>query len=229
MSMHSARRLLLAAAFLLAAAPGLHAQHPADSLLWARYRHVSVSEALDSAGLVARLRELPEPPTGKRALVHVKFSASGQVDSVAVRTGDRVAPEHLPALEAAIRASARTQPADTLLRWTSLALRTGKRVSLSGPEEQKPVLLNARAVERAVSVFARRNSALLADGPKGVMVKFVVTRDGRTEDARVELSSGVAAVDAAALDVAGTMRFDPAKIEGEPVPVLVQMPIAFFR
>lgn len=225
MSMHPARRLFLAAAVLLAAAPGLNAQQPTDSL--PRSRHIAISEAVDSAGLAARLRELPELPTLKRAVVEVGFSASGEVDSVTVRSRDRVAPEHLPALEEAIRASLRTQPADTLRRWTLFALRTGRRVSLSEPETNKPMLANAQAVQRAVSEFERRNRDLLGDRSRTVMVRFVVGRDGRTEPASVDGSSGVQAVDAAALKVAGIMRFDTAKIEGEPVPVLVQLPITF--
>lgn len=227
--MHPARRLLLAAAFLLAAAPGLRAQQPADSPPWARYRHIAISEALDSAGLAARLRELPELPTRKRAVAEVSFSASGRVDSVTVRPRDRVTPELLPALEEAIRASLRAQPADTLVRRTTLALRTGRRVSLSEPERSKPMLTNAQAVQRAVSEFERRNRDLLGDGARTVMVRFVVGRDGRTEAASVDGSSGVEAVDAAALKIAGIMRFETAKIEGEPVPVLVQLPISFSR
>jgi TonB family protein len=221
------RNCLLLLAGTLAAAPRLHAQAPADSK--PRSRSIAISQAVDSAGLVARLRELPEPPTAKRAVVNISFSASGEVDSVTVRSKSRVAPELLPALEEAVRASLRPQPADTLRRWSLLAVRTGKRVSLSRPEEQKPRLSNASQVGREVSGFARRNSSLLADGPKAVMVQFWVTTDGRTEAAKVDLSSGVAAVDAAALDIAGIMRFDPAEIEGEPVPVLVQLPITFFR
>lgn len=133
--MHSARRLLLLAAAMLLAVPRLHAQDPADSPPRARYRHIAISEALDSAGLAARLRELPELPTRD----------------------------------------------------------------------------------------------LLGDGARTVMVRFVVGRDGRTGAASVDESSGVEAVDAKALDVAGIMRFDTAKIEGEPVPVLIQLPITFFR
>ncbi|MEW5928481.1 MAG: energy transducer TonB [Gemmatimonadota bacterium] len=227
MSMHPARRLLLLAAGMLLAVPRLHAQAPADSL--PRSRHIAISEALDSAGLAARLRELPELPTRKRAVVEVGFAASGQVDSVTVRSKDRVAPEHLPALEEAIRASLRTQPTDTLRRWTWLALRTGRRVSLSEPETNKPMLANARAVQRVVSEFERRNRDLLGDGPRTVMVRFVVGRDGRPEAASVDGSSGMEAVDAAALKVAATMRFETAKVEGEPVPVLVQLPISFSR
>ena len=225
--MRPVRRLLLAAAVLLAAAPGLHAQHPADSPPRARFRVLAISEALDSAGLAARLRELPELPTRKRVVVHVSFSASGQVDSVPVRTRDRVTPELLPALEEAIRASLRPQPTDTLARLTTMALRTGRRVSLSEPDAQKPRLLNASEAGRAVSGFARRNSSLFADGPKTAWVKFVVGRDGRTEAAELVESSGVEAVDAKALDVAGIMRFEAAKIEGDPVPVLVQLPVSF--
>jgi TonB family protein len=221
------RGCLLLLAGILAAAPRLHAQAPADSM--PRSRHIAVSEAVDSAGLAARLQALPELPTRRRAVVGVAFTPSGQVDSVVVRTADRVSPELLPLVEEAIRASVRAQPRDTLVRRTTLALRTGRRVSLSEPETSKPMLRNAPAVGKATGDFSRRNRGLFADGPKAAMVTLVVRADGRPEGVRLAESSGVDAVDAEALRIAQMFRFEPAVIEGEAVPVLLMVPVPFFR
>jgi|GEM_PF-2917776 len=207
---------------LLLSASGLSAQEQIAG-------YTVISEALDSAGLTARLRELPELPTRKRALVKISFAASGEADSVEVRTLDRVSPEMRPLLLEAVWANVRTLAPDTTRRSTLIALATGKRVSLSAPEARVPVLRNAAAITRIINAFARKNGEMFVDGSKTAMVQFVLSPEGRAEQIRLLRSTGTVAIDQEALRVAGLFRFLPALIEGEPVPVNVTLPIMFAR
>lgn len=58
-------------------------------------------------------------------------------------------------------------------------------------------------------------------------VWFLIDEEGQVLETRIQRSSGHEALDQAALRVAGSMRFSPARQRGEPVKVWVALPITF--
>ncbi len=94
------------------------------------------------------------------------------------------------------------------------------------PHDVEPRLLNRAEVVRAME---REYPSVLRDaGIQGtVHVFFFVDETGRVADRRIDRSSGVAGLDAAALAVAETFRFSPAQNKDKIVPVWVSLPIVF--
>jgi TonB family protein len=94
-----------------------------------------------------------------------------------------------------------------------------------GPQpDELPALLN-------VELPFRYPAALYARTVQGnVTLKLVIDRDGRVlgDSTRVDEASGFAALDSAALAGSRELRFVPAKLHGEPVPVAILFPV-FFR
>ncbi|HEV2149649.1 MAG TPA: energy transducer TonB [Longimicrobiaceae bacterium] len=190
-------------------------------------RPLGISEAVDSAGLVAKLGALPALPTGKRAVINVYFSNSGEPDSVGVMTESRVSPEVRPGLLEAVRSSLRMLPADTADRGIMLALTTGSRAVLTRPTESPPQVTNTSSINRLIDDFSRKHRAELSGETRTAMLKFLINTEGRAEQAEILRSSGLSAVDAEAVRIAGLFRFRPGMFEGHSVPVLVTMPITF--
>ncbi|MDT8369691.1 MAG: M56 family metallopeptidase [Longimicrobiales bacterium] len=94
------------------------------------------------------------------------------------------------------------------------------------PFETAPVLENRGEV--AGELERRYPSELRAAGIGGrSTVWFHIDETGRVMDAQVRATSGHEALDLAALEVAKTMRFRPAKNAGEAVAVWVAIPITF--
>ncbi|HKK93722.1 MAG TPA: TonB family protein [Longimicrobiales bacterium] len=87
-----------------------------------------------------------------------------------------------------------------------------------------PVLLNADEViaslERRVPPEAR---------PATATVRLRVTREGAADRACISQGSGHIEFDRAVLLVALMLRFRPARLEGEPRTVLVEVPISLSR
>lgn len=54
-----------------------------------------------------------------------------------------------------------------------------------------------------------------------------ITEQGRVEDAHVERSAGHPDLDQAALEAVRRWRFEPARRSGEPVAVVVVLPVEF--
>lgn len=94
------------------------------------------------------------------------------------------------------------------------------------PFTQAPSILNRQEV---VDAMSREYPPLLRDAGIGgtVTVWFFINEFGQVEDRRINQSSGHAALDDAALRVAGVYRFSPAKNRDTDVPVWVQFPITF--
>lgn len=59
------------------------------------------------------------------------------------------------------------------------------------------------------------------------LLKMRITEQGRVEDAQVERSAGHPDLDQAALEAVRRWRFEPARRSGEPVSVLVVLPVEF--
>jgi TonB family protein len=94
------------------------------------------------------------------------------------------------------------------------------------PYTLAPSILNREEVVRAM---LDAYPALLRDAGVGgtVRVYFFIDERGEVRDTRIDSSSGHAALDDAALAVAGTYRFSPARNRDRPVPVWVSFPITF--
>jgi TonB family protein len=89
-----------------------------------------------------------------------------------------------------------------------------------------PALINLQQVQQAL---ADGYPTVLRDSGIGgrVTVWFYIDEDGRVDYTRINESSGYAALDQAALDVAEVYRFSPARNREQRVPVWVSLPITF--
>lgn len=103
---------------------------------------------------------------------------------------------------------------------------TGVDPAESGVEMTAPRLSNRRSVRRAL--VSNYPPELRVRGVGGATtVHFRVEENGRVTYRVVAKSSGICALDVAALDVAKLMRFEPALRDGEPVVAWVELPIIF--
>jgi TonB family protein len=94
------------------------------------------------------------------------------------------------------------------------------------PYTVAPQLRNVSQVQQALD--QEYPGALRSAGVGGqVLVHFFIDEAGVVQYTQVAHSSGHAALDAAALRVAGVFRFSPAMNEAEPVPVWIALPITF--
>jgi TonB family protein len=100
------------------------------------------------------------------------------------------------------------------------------RFQALAPGMQSPTLRNQAEVEQALK---RYYPPLLRDAGIGgtVMVQVWIDETGAVRRHEVAKSSGHPALDAAAQSVAATMEFEPARANGQPKRVVVQIPITF--
>lgn len=94
------------------------------------------------------------------------------------------------------------------------------------PMTVRPEIKNRREVEEALE---REYPPLLRDAGIGgtTLVWFFIDGDGVVRDTQVRESSGHGALDEAALEVAGIIRFSPALNRDKRVPVWISLPITF--
>ncbi|HEU5210806.1 MAG TPA: M56 family metallopeptidase [Longimicrobiales bacterium] len=94
------------------------------------------------------------------------------------------------------------------------------------PFDERPELTNRADVARALE---ENYPPLLRDAGIGgeALIWFLIAEDGNVLQLRTEKSSGHDALDRAALNVAKQMKFAPARLDDEPVPVWVAIPIVF--
>jgi protein TonB len=94
------------------------------------------------------------------------------------------------------------------------------------PHTVKPELTNGEEVQRAL---VREYPPMLRDAQIGgtVVVWLFIDTEGVVENSKVQTASGYPMLDAAALNVANTMRFTPAYNRDQKVPVWVSIPITF--
>lgn len=94
------------------------------------------------------------------------------------------------------------------------------------PFTEPPSIVNR---EELVAAMMEEYPPLLRDAGIGgtVIVYFFIHENGDVGDVRIHESSGHEALDRAALNVAHLYRFEPARNQGERVPVWVQFPITF--
>jgi TonB family protein len=95
----------------------------------------------------------------------------------------------------------------------------------AGPRpDEMPVLLNTELPFRYPAVLYTRK----AQG--NVTLSLFIDRDGRVfgDSTRVDETSGFTALDSAAVQGARALRFVPAKLHGEAIPISILFPV-FFR
>jgi len=213
------RPIVLAAAALLAAAPlaarPLHAQTPSpaprDSATGEFLKRLA-ADARASAGAGARglVVFAAEPGAGRAEL---KLAHATVADSALA-----------PVLQRARAGLASLPAAQPLV----LHFRLDAAPDAIGPRRQ-PAIRNPVEVRARVLRFVSDHFAGTFEGRRGMRVdlQLVVAREGDVPYARVARSSGNAMVDAAALEIARTMRFDPAQAGGRPVDALVTFPLHF--
>lgn len=109
-----------------------------------------------------------------------------------------------------------------------LAAAPARAQAADGPDTQ-PEMLNARALTRIISraypaeVRGRR-------APATVSVHLKILADGTVDSTSVSIAASPDPLfNAAAAKVALQMRFKPATLGGEPVPVWVTVPVTFTR
>jgi TonB family protein len=100
------------------------------------------------------------------------------------------------------------------------------RVYEAGRTEMPPRLRNGAAVQAAM---VRLMPAPLRDaGWRGeVTVTFVVERDGRTSGVEVVRPSDTPEMDRATVELVGTMRFEPAQLNGHAVRARMVTPVSW--
>jgi TonB family protein len=194
--------------------------------------------------LETRIRRIARWPLDRRPPRAFALAAAALVlFAGAVRAGDALRPleyvaaevestvfeEALPvsgiALDALQRVPARplpvdTPPADTSRRPTLTAMPTFT------PMTERPELLNGQQVRRALA--EAYPPALRAAAVEGTsVVWFHISEQGRVLRTMLSRSSGVPALDEAALKVGSLMEFSPAKNRDRDVAVWVEIPLVF--
>jgi TonB family protein len=90
----------------------------------------------------------------------------------------------------------------------------------------RPQLVNREEVIEAARVLYPAD--MQAAGLGGIVsVGIRVGVDGKAGETTIYETSGSPALDSAAVQVARRMEFSPGMLDGEPVPVWVQMPVTF--
>ncbi|MBV9110461.1 MAG: TonB family protein [Gemmatimonadetes bacterium] len=202
----------------LLAAHALHAQAPApppvprDSASAAFLQRLA-ADARASAGAGARgLVVFAAEPGGGRA--ELRLAHATVADSTLASVLQRA--------RAGMSTLAAAQPVVLHFRLDAAAVQPHAPARL-------PVIANAAEVRAKVLRFVTDHWKGVFEGRRGLRVDLtmVVAQEGDVAYARIARSSGNAQVDAAALEIARTMRFTPAQADGHPVDAVVTFPLHF--
>lgn len=225
--------LILVVALLLGVPAALAAQvaEPAptrvDSL-------EDVSVLLDTGAVRRALLLLPENAERRRSTrtYVVSYDTAGAPRRVVLAAPDVAPDEERDAIIAALRAGMRPIPPRRPGPTVQLLVTTGAgaRVEVVRLEEQPvrvaDLLRLRRQLEREASDLVSADESLLGRTLR-VRIALRVRVSGEVEEAWVEVSSGDAAIDAAALRIAGVTRFTPAILDGDLVPARAVLPLTF--
>jgi TonB family protein len=107
-------------------------------------------------------------------------------------------------------------------RDTSLRVAQAFQAGASTPDEVPQMLNTELPFRYPAALYARKVQG-------NVTLRLHVDRDGqvRTDSTRIEESSGYAALDSAAVKGSQELRFVPAKLHGEAMPVTILFPVYF--
>ena len=191
-----------------------------------------LGDYMDTAALRPRLAALPALEAEKRMarVFRLEFDSVGR-PLRAIPAVPRAMPAHYrdavaPLVVAAVR---RVEP--RRYEWGRLILvETGPaaRVMEIYPPERAPRVTNtgalATALEKGAVALAKVDSTL--DGKSSAArVMMQIDEEGAISSARIERSSGIAAVDEMVLRTVRVTRFAPLLLDGEPAPAQVLLPI----
>jgi TonB family protein len=169
--------------------------------------------ALDAAAeqVVMQMRFSPALNRGEPVAVWISIPLSFRVDAAAAEQRERAPQEVTSAAEAPpVISQDRAMPEQPV----------------ATPFEVEPRLLNRAEVGRALP--SSYPTALRDAGMSGtVQVWILIDETGAVRRSRVNQSSGLPALDAAAEQVVMQMRFSPALNRGEPVAVWISIPLSF--
>lgn len=224
-------RIWMAALPLLAFGCASSGQHP--SLLGSRAPHGDqfcrvawapdplprVSAVVDSAGLVTALSREVDPMSGY-ALISLSADSAGTWTRIKVIESNLVpnVEEHLPAF---VGQNLRSADGRRQMR-LRIDLGGSRRFELGATQSCRSALRNAVEIQRLLEAAAADLSA------SGIVVLNVHTNEkGQAGEILVSRSSGVTALDAAAVRIAARMVFHPALNDGVPVAVWSEIPVVF--
>lgn len=109
-------------------------------------------------------------------------------------------------------------------------LATADRVTVVDPSVTPftvaPVLSNEQEVIDALDLHYPANLREMQIGGTVQMYAYVL-EDGTVSDVRIDESSGNQAIDDAAIQVSMVLEYTPATLDGQPVPVWINVPITF--
>ena len=193
-----------------------------------------MSAFLDSAALHAALARVPAPRARRRIerVFVVTFDSAGQPQPV-----KPAAPRAMPAgyrdtvgplLQAALRPIAPRRGG-----WPSLLLvQTGSTPAVADVQlpRRMPAVANMSALQRALYDASQELLAVddaLVGREFPLRIAMRVDEDGIATPTGIAVSSGVRAVDDAALGAMRVIRFRPELLDDEPVPSRVVLPIRF--
>lgn len=192
-----------------------------------------VSAVLDSARLAQALQAASPPAVdGARPSVFlIHFAAAGTVDSVRWTLRDQ-RPSDAGAIEQTVAGHARPQPprAAPWAYYVRSAGGTARPVEIRRVAERAPQLVNASRIVGEINQFVKQVRDANPGYPRGdraVLVRGVVTQQGKMEGVAVVHGSGDPGVDREALRLARLTRYRPAVVLEMPVPVIVSFPITF--
>ena len=225
----SLRLLVAAVALLSLGCREARAQDVADYERFPRMARV-VNVIYDSASVLPQLRSFPALRMRGRAIFDVWYAPTGQLDSI--RWVDEVSAGHAVSDRLLEMLRAQTKPFVASEKgWQiRLAVTTGRRASLSLPDEQPPRLLNAPYIEFELRGICERQPVLCdTTADRTVAVTMIVDDRGDPRSIQVAKSHTGSPLGAEAVRLARGLRFVPGKVEGRPVPMLVQLPITFNR
>ncbi|HET7233116.1 MAG TPA: TonB family protein [Longimicrobium sp.] len=224
-------RSWLAAGVLLATAP-LHAQAPSTPAQTSTPAAIHPAPAADSAQVALRQRFAADVIAAAKA---TSETAAGLVifaaDPATGRTELKLA--HATVTEAALA------PVVDRIRneMTAIAaagpqlwhVRLDAAPPAPGGRATQPVIDNPRQVRALVNRFVTQHFTDIFQGRRGIRVdlQLVVARDGEVAYARLARSCGNPVVDAEALRIAPTMRFQPARVGDQPVDTRISFPLYF--
>jgi TonB family protein len=212
-------------ALLLASAAPLGAQTPAVA------PPPRLGSYLDTASLRESLAALPARPAGKRAgrIFRIAFDAAGRP-----LPAEAAVPRAMPELYQAaviplIQAALRPIPPRNSITEMLILVDAGHspRIEEISPPQQPPRVLNNRELARAMEVVTQElfNAFPALEGRTvSAMVAMTVGEDGSPSSARLAASSGMQALDDAALRTVQIIRFQPGLVDGEPTPLRVLLP-----
>jgi TonB family protein len=189
---------------------------------------------LDTASLYPALARLPDArvPIRVARVFRIEFDTAGQplapVPAVPGAMPARYRNSVLPLIQAALRPI----PPRRFNMVRLLQVQTGNSPGVEEVflPEQPASVANAGHLQNVLYESAQRifqADTTLAGTELGVQLAMVVNENGVPSGARVVASSGREDVDAAALRVAAGIRFRPGRLDGEPAPTRIVLPIRF--